>query len=99
MNHIRKAEQKCSETRLYRYIIGFAILLLDCLKRGLKAILKHITETLMCISFIGMVIAFQAFDNNVINYTTAILFITVLGVLIATLIKVKILECRDKDDE
>ena len=97
MKHIRKAEQKCSETAFYRYIVGFAILFLDVLKNFLKAVLKHITELFMCLSLIGIVVAAQAFDDNAINYTTAMLFIVILVVLIITLIKIKILEHKEKD--
>lgn len=94
MKHIRKAEQKCSETRLYRYSVGFAILFLDALKNVGKAILKHITELLIIFAFIGMLTAGQAFENNAINYTVCILFMLILAILIVTLIKVKILESR-----
>lgn len=94
MKHIRKAEQKCSETTFYRYVVGFAILLLEVLKSFGKSVLRHITELFICFSLIGIVISAEAFDNNAINYTTALLFVVILVVLIITLIKVKILESR-----
>jgi len=34
----------------------------------------------MAIAFVAIIIAGQAFDNGAINYTTAILFITILAV-------------------
>lgn len=97
MKHIRKAEQKCSETTAYRYFVGGLIKLLDMLKSGCKRLIRHITELLMVLAVAGMAVTANAFDNEAINYTTAILFILILVVLIATLIKVKILECKEKD--
>lgn len=97
MNHIRKAEQKCSQTTAYRYFVGGLIKLLDMLKSGCKRLIRHITELLMVLAVAGMAVTANAFDSKAINYTTAILFILILIVLIATLIKVKILECKEKD--
>ena len=94
MKHLRKAEQKCSETAAYRYFVGALIVLLNGLKNVCKRLIRHTTELLMVASILGMVAAANAFDKEAINYTTAILFIIILIVLIATLIKVKILECR-----
>ena len=94
MKHLRKAEQKCSETVVYRYFIGTLLVLLDGLKNVCKRLIRHTTELLMVASILGMVCAANAFDKEAINYTTAILFIIILVVLIAMLIKVKILECR-----
>lgn len=48
----------------------------------------------MVLAVAGMAVTANAFDNEAINYTTAILFILILVVLVATLIKVKILESR-----
>ena len=84
--------QKCTEITAYRYFVGFLMLLSDTLKNVAMGVLKNITELLMCLSIVGMVTAANAFDKDAINYTTAILFITILAVLLATLIKVKILE-------
>ena len=89
--------QKCTETAVYRYFVGFLILLSETVKKGCKALVKNITEMLVCLSIVGMVTAANAFDKDAINYTTAILFITILAVLIATLIKVKILERGGKN--
>lgn len=97
MNHIRKAEQKCSKTAAYRYFVGALLVLLDGFKNVCKRLIRHTTELLMVVSILGMVAAANAFDSKAINYTTAILFILILIVLIATLIKVKILECKEKD--
>ena len=94
MKHLRKAEQKCSDTTAYRYTVGFAMLLLNALKDFGKAILRHITELLIIFAFVGMFTAGQAFNNNTINYTVCILFMLILAILIVTLIKVKILESR-----
>ena len=94
MKHLRKAEQKCSETAAYRYFIGALLVLLDGLKNVCKRLIRHTTELLIIASIFGMICTANAFDSEVINYSTAILFILILVVLIATLIKVKILECR-----
>lgn len=94
MKHLQKAEQKCSETAVYRYFAGAMLVLLDGLKNACKRLIRHTTELLMVASILGIVCAANAFDIGAINYTTAILFIIILVVLIATLIKVKILECR-----
>lgn len=68
--------------------------MLKYLKNVCKRLIRHTTELLMVVSILGMVCTANAFDSKAINYTTAILFILILIVLIATLIKVKILECR-----
>lgn len=52
----------------------------------------------MVIAFVSIIIAAQAFDNGAINYTTAILFITILAVMLVALIKVKVLEKRGEKD-
>ncbi len=94
MKHIRKAEQKCSETRLYRYTVGFSILFISVLKDMAKNVLRHITELLIVFAIVGMFAAGQAFENNAINYTVCILFMLILAVLIVTLIKIKVIESR-----
>lgn len=96
MKHLKKAEQKCSETVVYRYFIGAVMKLLEVIKKACKAIISYITELLMAISLIGMVVAYDAFGSGAINYTTAILFFAILAVLIVSLIKIKILEVKKK---
>ena len=44
MKHLQKAEQKCSETAVYRYLVGGWIKLLDMLKKGCIRLIEHITE-------------------------------------------------------
>ena len=88
--------QKCTETAVYRYFVGFLILLSETVKKGCKALVKNITEMLMCLSIVGMVAAANAFDKEAINYTTANLFISILAILLVTLVRVKILERGDK---
>lgn len=94
MKHLRKAEQKCSETAVYRYFVGGLLVLFDSFKNVCKRLIRHTTEVLIVASILGMICAANAFDKEAINYTTALLFILILVVLIATLVKVKILECR-----
>ncbi|MCH5298058.1 MAG: hypothetical protein J1E85_10385 [Ruminococcus sp.] len=93
MKHLQKAEDKRSE-RAYLFIVGALMKLVELAKVVCKGVLKHYTETLMVIAFVGIIIAVQAFDNGAINYTVTILFVTILFVLMITLIKVKILEKR-----
>ncbi len=94
MKYIKKAEHKLSETAAYLFIAGLLICLWDWLKKGCKAIFKHFTELLITISFVGMLIAAEAFDNGAINFTVAFLFVLVLGILAITLIKLKFMESR-----
>lgn len=97
MKYIQKAEHKLSETAVYLFIAGALICLWDWLKKGCKAIFKHFTELLITISFVGMLIAAEAFDNGAINFTVAFLFLLILIVLEVALIKIKILESRAND--
>ncbi len=94
MKYIKKAEHKLSETAAYLFIAGLLICLWDWLKNGCKATFKHFTELLITISFVGMLIAAEAFDNGAINFTVAFLFVLVLGILAITLIKLKFMESR-----
>lgn len=94
MKHLKKAEQKCSETAVYRYTVGFTLAILNALKTALKFVLKHSTEILMIVAFISMFVAGQAFESNLINIRICILFISILATLIVALLKIKILEER-----
>lgn len=94
MKHLSKPEQEGTKTPPYLYIIGVLMKLVELIKIGCKGVLRHFTETLMVIAFVSIIIAAQAFDNGAINYTTAILFITILIALIVAFIKIKILERR-----
>lgn len=94
MKHLSKPEQKGTKTPPYLYILGVLMKLTELIKIGCKGVLRHFTETLMVIAFVSIIIAAQAFDNGAINYTTAILFITILIALIVAFIKIKILERR-----
>lgn len=97
MKHLKTAEQKCSETAVYRYTVGFILAVASALKKALMFTLKYSTELLMAVAFVGIIIAAQAFESNAISYTVCILFIAILAVLFATLIKIKILEEKKKD--
>lgn len=99
MKHLKETGRKRPKTKLYLYIIGALMKLTELIKIGCKGILRHFTEALMAIAFVAIIIAGQAFDNGAINYTTAILFITILTVILVALIKVKILEKRGKSNE
>lgn len=94
MKHLIKPEQKGTKTPPYLYIIGALMKLAELIKVGCVGVLRHFTEALMAIVFVCIIIAGQAFDNGAINYTTAILFITILVAILVALIKVKILERR-----
>ena len=90
MNHIRKAEQKFSNTKIYLYIAGAIIKMLSLLKSAGKAILRHLIEIFMVIAIIGEYAVAQAFGDGAINFVAAMIFIAILGVLAITLIQIKI---------
>ena len=94
MKHLSKPEQKGTKTPPYLYILGALMKLVELIKIGCIGVLRHFTEALMAIAFVSIIIAAQAFDNGAINYTTVILFITILIALIVAFIKIKILERR-----
>lgn len=94
MKHLSKPEQEGTKTPPYLYILGALMKLAELIKIGCMGVLRHFTEALMVIAFVSIIIAAQAFDNGAINYTTAILFITILAVMLVALIKVKVLEKR-----
>lgn len=98
MKHLSKSEQEGTKTPPYLYIIGVLMKLVELIKIGCMGVLRYFTETLMVIAFVSIIIAAQAFDNGAINYTTAILFITILAVMLVALIKVKVLEKRGEKD-
>lgn len=87
MKHLSKNEQKGTKTPPYLYILGALMKLTELIKIGCMGVLRHFTETLMVIAFVSIIIAAQAFDNGAINYTTAILFITILVIIFVALIK------------
>ncbi len=91
---IRKTEQKQTKTPIYLYIIVAAMRLAELTKSGIKAILRHITESLIVMSFVGAVMAAQTFDNGEIDGVTALLVIAVFIILAMALIKIKIIETR-----
>ncbi len=94
MKHLKTAEQKCSETAIYRYTVGFILAVANTLKTALKFVLKYSTELLIVVAFIGMFVVGQAFDSNVIEIRVCFLFIVILMALIVALLKIKILEER-----
>lgn len=96
MKHIKHAQDKATDSKIYRYTLGFMLLLKDIIVKTLKLAFKYITELLMVIALISMVVTLNAFDYGAINYTTAILFIAILAVLVVSLIKIKILEVKKK---
>ena len=55
MKHLRKAEQKCSETAVYRYFIGALLVLINGLKNVCKRLIRHTTELLMAASSVWFV--------------------------------------------
>lgn len=94
MRFAEKSKYSLSNTKLYLYTFGLFICLSNLTKRALRWIWCHIAELLIAIAFFGMFIAVEAFDSGAINFTVAILFVIVLGVLAIALIKLKILESR-----
>ena len=97
MKHLKQAEQKCSDTAVYRYIVGFTLATANVLKKSLLLTLKYSTEIVMVVALIGIIIAGNAFDSNVIEIRVCFLFIAILMALIVALIKIKILESKRGD--
>ena len=97
MKHIRKSKFSTLKSTVYLYFIGSVMKLTELLKNGCMAVLGHITELLILTAFVGMVLAYQAFEMNCINYITMMLFEVILGMFIVALIKIKILESRGEE--
>lgn len=95
MKHLLKSEK----TPIYLYIIVAVMRLAELLKIGIKAILRHITESLIVMSFVGAVMAAQTFDNGEVDGVTALLVIAVFVILAMALIKIKIIEIGGKKDD
>lgn len=89
---MKRTYVKQTKTPIYLYIIVAVMRLADLLKIGVKAILRHITESLIVMSFVGAVMAAQTFDNGEIDGVTALLVIAVFVILAMALIKIKIIE-------
>lgn len=84
---------------MYLYTMGVLICLSSLLKRGIKWIWYHIAELLISISFGGMLIAIEAFDKGLINFSVAFLFLMILIALSVALFKIKILENKTNKNE
>lgn len=95
----REVEHNLSDTKVYFYTLAVLIWLSDLIKKGIKWFWYHIAELLIAISFIGMFIAIEAFDNGSINFTVAFLFLMILIALAVALVKIKILESRENKSE
>ena len=94
MTTIRKIEDKLSDTTAYLYIAGFIMMLSDVIKRGVKAILRHITDCLIVITFVGTFVIAQAFDSGIINSAATLIIMAILMIVFCVLIKIKILEAE-----
>ena len=94
MKHLKQAEQKCSDTAVYRYIVGFIFATSSAFKTALFFALKHSTEILMVIALISTVIVTQLFEANAISFAVCIFLIAIIIAWILTLIKIKILESK-----
>lgn len=53
---------------------------------------EHMYELIMVAAFLGMLIAYNAFDSGVISYTTAILFIAVLLIVATGTLKILLIK-------
>lgn len=92
MKHIKKAQDRATDSKAYRYTVGVMLVVGDVLKSGLLGVINHITELLMALSFVIMIVVCNAFDGGAINYTVTILFVTMLAIIVVALIKIKLLE-------
>ena len=97
MKHLKQAEKKCSDTAVYRYIVGFILASTDIIKKIFILAVKYSTEILMVIAFISILIVTQLFEANVISFAVCIFFIAILLAWALTLIKIKILESQRGD--
>ncbi len=95
MKHLKQAEKKCSDTVIYRYVIGFILASTDVIKKIFILAVKYSTEIFFTLAIICSTVVTQAFASNAISLKVCILFMTLLLALIVTLIKIKILESKN----
>ena len=81
-----------NKTPWYMYVLGGSLKAVEYLKKIFLAAVNHLTEIGMVVAFVGMVIAYQAFEIGCINFITMMLFIAILGLLLMCLLKIKLLE-------
>lgn len=92
-----KAKHSVNKTPWYMYVLGGSLKAVEYLKKIFLAAVSHITEIGMVVAFVGMIIAYQAFETGCINFITTMLFIAILGLLMMCLLKIKLLETGEKN--
>lgn len=92
MKRYSKEQNETRISKILRYLGGATLWLGDKIIVVAKKLLEQCNLIGIVTCVIGMIAACNAFDNNNINYITLMLFIIVLGLLMAALIKIMRLE-------
>lgn len=96
MKHLKRAEQKLSNTSGFRWTFGVLRLIPQILLGVLMFLWRRVNFVIMAAAFIGIIVTYAALDGGAINYTCAIMFVGILLALFATTIKILILESKQK---
>lgn len=83
-------------SKIYLWLVGVISFFFRFNIEVIRWIWQHFTEALMIITAICMFIVPNAMNNGAINYTCALLFMIILGCLFVSLIRIKILEVRER---
>jgi len=83
-------------SKIYLWLIGVISFFIRFNIEVIMWVWQHFTEALMIITAICMFIVPNAMNNGAINYTCALLFMIILGCLFVSLIRIKILEVRER---
>ena len=86
-------------SKIYLWLVGVISFFIRFNIEVIRWIWQHFTEALMIITTICMFIVPNAMNNGAINYTCTLLFMIILGCLFISLIRIKILEVREKNEE
>lgn len=96
MKHLKKAEQRVSDTRGFLWVYAILAAIPKIIKILLLILWKHTTEIITAAALIGMILVYRALEGGALEYTPAVLFVGILAALIAAMIKIKILEAKRK---
>ena len=83
-------------SNIYLWTIGVGSFVFRFNSEVIKFVWRHLIEALMMATLIGMFIVPNAMNNGAINYTCALLFMGILICLFVALIRIKILEVRER---
>lgn len=85
-------ENETKISKMLRYLGGATLWLGDKIVIVAEKLLEYWNLIGIVICIVGMVAAYNAFDNGNINYITSVLFIIVLMLLMGAIIKIMRLE-------